>query len=437
MTAELDKEFNGEVNDEIKANKSFDVIINGGGMAGATLAWGLNAILGEEHALKIAIIEASVDDHSHAGFDARVIALSYGSRQILEQLGLWKDYESLVTPINKISITDRHHFGHTNILPEEHNVDNLGYVVELSDSGRLLTNKLSSNKNNKNITWFKPNSIKELTQNQDNVDVVLSDEQRISAKLIVAADGAFSKVRSLLNIDKKITQFNQSAIIANITTSAPHHGEAFERFTDQGPLAFLPMSQGRSSVVWSMNSQCVDEVMALNDGEFLARLQQAFGFRLGTLTKTGKRVSYPLIQNVANSHTHHRTALVGNAAQALHPIAGQGFNLGLRDVAALIHQISQAVINKQDIGGHNVLSHYQKSRSDDQAQTINATSSLVSLFSNSYFPLVIARNAALQLSDCLTVLKKPVAEQMLGWRHNLPRLKPLSDSISSTSRVSQ
>jgi len=419
----------------IASNKEFDVIINGGGMAGATLAWGINAILGEDHALKIAIIEASSNDNAHAGFDARVIALSYGSRQILEQLGLWQDYKSLVTPIDKISITDRHHFGHTNILPKEHNVENLGYVVELVDSGRLLTNKLNSTESERNITWFKPNSIKELTQKKDNVEVVLSDDQHISAKLIVAADGAFSKVRSLLNIDKTITQFNQSAIIANVSTSVAHQGEAFERFTDEGPLAFLPMSQGRSSVVWSMNSDNVDEVMALNDDEFLSRLQQAFGFRLGTLTKVGKRVSYPLIQNVANSHIHHRTALVGNAAQALHPIAGQGFNLGLRDVAALIYQISQAVINKQDIGEYNVLSRYQKSRVDDQAQTINATSSLVSLFSNSHCSLVFGRNAALQLSDYFTLLKKPVAEQMLGWRHNLPTLKPLSTQVSSVTPI--
>lgn len=419
-----------------KPDQEFDVIINGGGMAGATLAWGLNAILGKANALKIAIIEASNDDNTHGGFDARVIALSYGSRQILEQLNLWQDYKPLVTPINKISITDRHHFGHTNILPKEHNVDNLGYVVELVDSGRLLTNKLNSTECNENITWFKPNGIKELTQNKDNVDVILNDQQHITGKLVVAADGAFSKVRSLLNIDKTITHFNQSAIIANVSTSSSHDGEAFERFTDQGPLAFLPMSQGRSSVVWSMHSEAIEEIMALNDDEFLARLQQAFGFRLGTLTKTGKRVSYPLIQNVTNTHIHHRTALVGNAAQSLHPIAGQGFNLGLRDVAALISQISQAVMNQQDIGGYKVMSNYQKSRIDDQAQTINATSSLVSLFSNSHFPLVIARNVALQLSDCLTSLKKPVAEQMLGWRHNLPTLKPLTYAQQSSAQQS-
>jgi len=409
--------------------KQFDVIINGGGMAGATLAWGLNAILGAKYALNIAIIEASSDDNNHAGFDARVIALSYGSRQILEQLQLWQDYQSLVTPINKISISDRHHFGHTQILPHEHNVTNLGYVVELNDSGRLLTDKLNSTPSNQHITWFKPNSITVLTQHKDSVDVTLSDGQQLSAKLIVAADGAFSKVRSLLNIDKTLTEFNQWAIIANVSTSKAHDGEAFERFTQQGPLAFLPMSQGRSSVVWSMHSECVEEIMALNDEQFLNRLQQAFGFRLGTLTKTGKRVSYPLIQNVASTHVHHRTALVGNAAQALHPIAGQGFNLGLRDVAALIHHISQAVINDQDIGAHGVLSDYQKSRIDDQAQTINATSSLVSLFSNAHWPLVAGRNAALQLSDCLNVLKKPVAEQMLGWRHNLPTLKPITPRV--------
>jgi 2-octaprenyl-6-methoxyphenol hydroxylase len=415
--------------------QSFDVIINGGGMAGASLAWGLNHILGKEHALNIAIIEASLDDHNHAGFDARVIALSYGSRQILEQLGLWPHYQSLVTPINKISVTDRHHFGHTHILPNDHQVPHLGYVVELADSGRLLMNQLSTAQSSKHITWFKPNSIDALTQHQNSVEVLLSGGQQLSAKLIVAADGAFSKIRTLLNIDKTVTEFNQSAIIANVSTNKSHDGEAFERFTKNGPLAFLPMSQGRSSVVWSMASEQVDDVMGLTDDQFLARLQQAFGFRLGTLTKTGKRVSYPLIQNVANCHIHHRTALVGNAAQALHPIAGQGFNLGLRDVAALIDKISKAVIEKQDIGSYQVLNSYQKSRSSDQLQTIGATSSLVSLFSNDHWPLVMGRNVALQLSDCFDFLKKPVAQQMLGWRHNLTTLEPISTHVSNKASL--
>lgn len=189
------------------------------------------------------------------------------------------------------------------------------------------------------------------------------------------------------------------------------------------------MSQGRSSVVWSMATDQIDALMALDDESFLTALQQAFGFRLGTLNKTGKRVSYPLIQNVAKTHTHHRVALVGNAAQALHPIAGQGFNLGLRDVAALIQALSQAVINQQDIGHYQVLNAYQKSRLDDQAQTINATSSLVSLFSNNHWPLVAGRNIALQLSDCLNFMKKPVAQQMLGWRHDLKILKPLKKAL--------
>lgn len=406
-------------------SKAFDLIINGGGMAGATLAWGLNTILGPERALNIAIIEASQDDNNHAGFDARVIALSYGSKQILEQLNLWQDYRNLVTPIEKISVTDRKHCGFTTLLPQEYNLPHLGYVVELADSGRLLMNKLASD--NK-VTWFRPNSIETLKQHQDSVEVTLADGQALSAKLMVAADGAFSKVRQLLNIDKTLTDFGQSAIIANVETSAKHHGEAFERFTEHGPLAFLPMSQGRSSVVWSMASEDVADVMALDEAEFLAQLQKAFGFRLGTLVKTGKRFSYPLIQNVANAHIHHRTALVGNAAQALHPIAGQGFNLGLRDVAALIDKLIHAVNNVQDIGAFNVLNSYQKARVDDQAQTINATSSLVSLFSNNHWPLVIGRNVALHLTDSLSPLKKPVAEQMLGWRHQLNPLVPSSAS---------
>lgn len=407
----------------MSVTQQFDVIINGGGMAGATLAWGINHILGAKHSLNIAIIEAAGDDNNHAGFDARVIALSYGSRQILEQLGLWQDYQSIVTPIDKISVTDRKHFGNTTIWPQDHQVPNLGYVVELADSGRLLMNKLASD--NK-VSWFRPNSIAAIEQHQDYVDVQLIDGQQLHAKLLVAADGAFSKVRSLLAIDKHITEFGQSAIIANVETSQPHQGEAFERFTHQGPLAFLPMSRGRSSVVWSMASSEIDNVMALGDKPFLQALQHAFGFRLGTLVKTGKRVSYPLIQNVATTHTHHRVALVGNAAQALHPIAGQGFNLGLRDVATLIFELVQAVSNRTDIGSYRVLTSYQTARIDDQTQTIGATSSLVSLFSNEHWPLVVGRNLALQLSDCVDSLRKPVAEQMLGWRHHLSPLTPLA-----------
>ena len=403
-------------------SKVYDLIINGGGMAGATLAWGLNYILGSDRALKIAIIEASNDDQNHAGFDARVIALSYGSRQILEQLNLWNSYQSLVTPIEKISVTDRGHFGQTSLHPSEYQLPHLGYVVELADSGRLLMDKLSTASAAQHVTWYRPNSIESLTQHQEHVDVTLADGQHLSAKLIVAADGAFSKVRSLLNIDKTVTQFGQSAIIANVETSSAHQGEAFERFTDSGPLAFLPMSQGRSSVVWSMNTDDVAAIMALDDQAFLAALQQAFGFRLGTMVKTGQRFSYPLNQNVANAHIHHRSAFVGNAAQALHPIAGQGFNLGLRDVAALIDVIATAVMADVDIGSYQSLNQYQKARVNDQAQTINATSSLVSLFSNNHWPLVAGRNMALAVTDCIAPLKKPVAEQMLGWRHQLSPL---------------
>jgi len=407
--------------------QQFDLIINGGGMAGATLAWGINYILGDSHKLNIAIIEASFDDETHPGFDARVIALSYGSRQILEQLGLWHDFQAIATPISEISVTDRGHYGQTTIHPQDYAVSHLGYVVELADSGQLLQQKLQSD----HITWFRPNQIQTLSQQQERVELTLSDGQQLSAKLLVAADGGFSTVRQLLNLDKVKTDFNQSAIIANITTSKPHQGMAYERFTEQGPLALLPMSQGRSSLVWSLHNENISGLMALSDRDFLEQLQQAFGFRLGTLEKTGKRVSYPLVQTLASEITHHRCVFIGNAAQALHPIAGQGFNLGLRDVAALIHQIKQAVSNKQDIGTFNTLSAYQSLRVSDRENTVLATSGLVSIFSNQYWPLNVGRNIGLSLSNCLISLKNPVAQQMLGWRHDLPMLTPLSASSAA------
>jgi len=399
--------------------QQFDLIINGGGMAGATLAWGLNYILGPAKALNIAIIEASADQHNHAGFDARVIALSYGSRQILEQLGLWQDYQQIVTPIRDISVTDRGHFGQTTLTPQEYHVPHLGYVVELADSGKLLLDKLSQT----SVTWFRPNTISELTQHQTYVDITLSGGEALSAPLIVAADGGLSTVRQLLNLGSKQTNFEQAAVIANITTSQAHQGMAYERFSEQGPIALLPMSKGRSSLVWSMSINAIEEIMALNDDEFLSALQQAFGYRLGTFEKTGKRVSYPLVQTLASTLTHHRIAFIGNAAQALHPIAGQGFNLGLRDVAALIHQLAQAAQAHDDIGGFKCLNQYSDLRSQDRKNTILATSGLVSIFSNQHWPLVVGRNIGLSLSNCVSALKHPIAHQMLGWNHQLPSLK--------------
>lgn len=400
--------------------QQFDLIINGGGMAGATLAWGINYILGPEKAINIAIIEASIDEQNHAGFDARVIALSYGSRQILEQIGLWKDYQNIVTPINDISVTDRGHCGQTTLTPQEYQVPHLGYVVELADSGKLLLDKLAESEE---VTWFRPNSITRLKQSQDCVDITLANGEQLSAPLIVAADGGFSTVRRLLNLGNEKTNFSQSAIIANITTSKAHQGVAYERFSEHGPIALLPMSQGRSSLVWSMKSDDIESVMALDDDAFLNSLQQAFGYRLGTFEKTGKRVSYPLVQTLASTLIHHRIAFIGNAAQALHPIAGQGFNLGLRDVAALIHQLSTAVIANEDLGSFNTLNQYSELRSSDRDNTVFATSGLVSIFSNQYWPLVVGRNIGLSLSNHFSALKKPVAHQMLGWNHQLPILK--------------
>jgi len=404
----------------------FDLIINGGGMAGATLAWGLSYLLGPDQPFKIAIIEASANDDSHPGFDARVIALSYGSRQILEQLGLWTAYQKIVTPIADIEVSDRSHFGQTNLNPADYQLPALGYVVELAQSGQLLHQKIAETSTNENnsISWFRPNSIVAIEQQQSQVNVTLQGGEILSAKLLVAADGGGSTVRRLLNISSEQSQFNQSAIIANVTTSQPHLGKAYERFTDEGPLALLPMSQGRMSLVWSMASERIASVMALSEPDFLAALQQAFGYRLGTIEQAGQRVSYPLVVTLSCQLVHHRTAIIGNAAQALHPIAGQGFNLGLRDVAQLISDIRQAVLNQQDIGQFGVLDNYRQAREQDRDHSVLATSGLVSIFSNNHCSLVMGRNVALQLTRCVPALKRPVAYQMLGWRATTPDLAP-------------
>ena len=401
--------------------QEFDLVIIGGGMAGATLAWGLSHILGSEHGLKIAIVEAAPSDQQHPGFDARVIALSYGSRDILEQLGLWDEFNRIGTPITDIQVTDRGHLGQVDLRPQDYQLPALGYVVELTDSGEIFHQAIAKTE----VVWFRPNSVAAVTQFADRVEIDLEGGEQLSAKLLAAADGGNSKVRQLLNIGKEQTDFGQSAIIANITTSEPHEGKAFERFTKDGPLALLPMSQGRSSLVWSMPHERVPELMAMDDAAFLRELQREFGYRLGRFEKTGKRVSYPLILTTADELVSHRCVFLGNAAQALHPIAGQGFNLGLRDVAELIHQLANACQAGEDIGEFQVLDRYRVGRQDDRQQTLLATGGLVSLFSTDSLPFVVGRNIGLTLAQWCPPLKRPIARQMLGRRAKLTPLKPL------------
>ncbi|VAW85340.1 2-polyprenyl-6-methoxyphenol hydroxylase, partial [hydrothermal vent metagenome] len=342
----------------MSSTTSVDLLIIGGGMVGASLACAL-----KDKPLTIAIVEA-VPLHSaeQPSYDDRAIALAYGSQRIFQGIGLWPQMKFHATPIKKIHISDRGHFGITRLDHQKEGVEALGQVMAGRDIGNVLAEQLA---NQANVELLTPATLSQIRYIDNGIQAeVMQNEQvlTISAKLMVAADGGHSSVRQLLGIDSDSKSYQQSAIIANITPSRPHNHVAYERFTDSGPLALLPMSDNRCSLVWTQWQQDVDEVMSLSDEAFLAQLQSRFGYRLGRLKQVGKRTAYPLHLMRSKEQIRPRLAVIGNAAHAIHPIAGQGFNLGIRDVSALAECVSDALVNEQDIGSLATLQRYAEWR---------------------------------------------------------------------------
>ncbi len=393
----------------------YDLVINGAGMAGAVLALGLSGLRRPDGSpLRIALIEALPPGPDlHPGFDARSIALAWHSQTLLEQLGIWPALAPLATPITQIQVSDQGHFGRVEMHAAEYGVPALGQVVELYPAGLELHRRLAACPA---ITLYCPDRIAGFEQHRQHVTVELESGTAFSASLLVAADGNRSLIGQRLGVARRQLDYGQSAIIANIATAEPHRGRAFERFTSHGPLALLPMSEGRSSLVWCVAPERAAQLMAMGDEPFLAALQREFGYRLGRLLRTGERHCYPLMLDEALRPWHHRVVLLGNAAHLLHPIAGQGFNLGLRDVATLTEHLGRALDTGQDIGSHGVLSGYGKARLPDQAGMVGLTTALALLFSNDHPVLAAGRNLGLSAMAACAPLKSQLAWRAMGKR---------------------
>ncbi|MEQ9723485.1 2-octaprenyl-6-methoxyphenyl hydroxylase [Yersinia alsatica] len=384
------------------------VIIVGGGMAGATLALAISSLT--KGAVPVALVEAQQpDNRQHPGFDARAIALAQGTCQQLDSIGIWSALADCATAIKHVHVSDSGHSGFVNLQAQDYRVPALGQVIELFDAGKRLFALLQQAPG---VTLHCPAKVVEVVRTAESATVTLDNGQQLSAKLLVAADGSHSALAQACNIQWQQQDYQQIAVIANVTTSELPNGRAFERFTRNGPLALLPMSQGRSSLVWCHAKEDKQQVDSWDDARFIAELQRAFGWRLGKILHAGKRHSYPLQLLTASRHVSHRLALVGNAAQTLHPIAGQGFNLGLRDVMSLAETIAQA---GKDPGDYEVLSQYQQRRQQDQQATIGVTDGLIHLFANRYGPLVVGRNLALMSMECIPTIRDAFARRTLGW----------------------
>jgi len=385
-----------------------DIVIVGAGMAGCLLAL---AIAKKSAHLSVTLIDDNpeiVKKGTHPGFDARSIALSAGSCDLLAELGLWDALVQNAQPIADIHISDRGHLGIVELeTPPVHSP--FGFVVELQNVGAVLQEQLALYPQ---ITRLYNTSIRDISKQQAQITCELHDNQVLTAKLCIAADGANSKTNQLLSVVSSLHDYQCSAIIANVRCDKAHQNRAFERFTDAGPLALLPLSDNRYSLVWSVNNRDLQALLALDEQGFLAQLQQAFGYRAGTFIKSGKRDSYPLKLIKTDKPITHRGVAIGNAAHCLHPVMGQGFNLGMRDLSVLASVIAESAVSQ--LGSFSMLDRYWQARQQDHHATINMTDAMVRIFSNDTFPVIVGRNVALQTIAHFPSLAKPIVKQAKG-----------------------
>lgn len=381
--------------------------IIGGGLVGASLALALQEGA-RQRGWRIVLIEPFAPGNSYQpSYDARSSALSYGTRQIYERLGLWPALSARAEPIRQIHVSDRGRFGATRLSAESEGVPALGYVVENAWLGQCLWQALDAEV----VEWRCPAEVTALQALGDGYRLTLNDDSQLDCDLAVLADGGRSGLREQLGIAVKTTPYGQSALIANISTAEAHQGQAFERFTDDGPMALLPLSENRSALVWTRQGSDAQRLAALPDREFLAELQQVFGYRLGALTQVGARHLYPLSLVEASEQVRPHLVVLGNAAHSLHPIAGQGYNLSLRDTLALAEALLDSPATPGDFA---VLQDYLRRQRLDQQLTVGFSDQVTRLFSTAQPLLVAGRNLGLLGLDLLPPAKHWFARQAMG-----------------------
>ena len=388
----------------------FDVIIVGAGLAGGCLALALS-----ESNLRVAIIEASTREQRYASpAGDRALALASGTVSMLETLNIWHAIKAFATPIEQIHVSDQGHFGKARLSAKREGVPALGYVITarvIEDYVCRLVEQAP------HIQQFCPARLAGVSSSELEASVSLMQEGKadiLSARLLVGADGGQSSVRKLLDIDQDITDYGQTALVTTVKTSKAHQYTAFERFTPMGPLALLPSSDGQSSVIWTRTTELAEALMSGSEADFVEQLQSCFGYRLGKLTLSSPRRAFPLSLIRAREMHKGRAVIIGNAVHQLHPVAGQGFNLGLRDVISLAEQLNQQQLQNLDIGESRFLHHYIQQRLQDHTRVIGFTDSLIKLFSNQSSLLALARSSGLTLLDHLPPAKHYLARHAMG-----------------------
>ncbi len=395
----------------------FDVLVAGGGMTGLALA----CALAGARVPVLLVEQRALEATTTMPFDGRVTAISRGSRHLLAGIGVWHHLTGEAQPILDIEVGERHspltvHYDHRAVGGEP-----LGHIVENRVIRQALMHRLAELAGGA-LEIAAPDRAARIERRPEAVEVRLTGGGRARAGLLVAADGRASPLRDLAGIGVMRWNYDQTGIVATIAHGEPHHGRAFERFFATGPLAMLPMLGQRSSIVWAADNRLARQLIALDDREFVAELADRFGDRYGALELAGPRWHYPLSMVQARRYTDRRLALVGDAARAIHPIAGQGWNLALRDVGALAELVVDARRLGLDPGGASVLARYERWRRFDSLALIGITDGLNRLFANDLLPLRLARELGLGAVERIPPLKRFFMRHAMGLLGDLPRL---------------
>ena len=399
----------------------YDIVIAGGGMIGTSLGLALRPLR-----LRLAVVEAVARSaEQQPSFDDRSTALSRSSQRTFEAMGLWAEIVAASTPIKNIHVSDKGRFGFSHIDASEQKVEALGFVVINRVLGQVLQSSLSGVDG---LDLICPARICEVASTDERVTTTIEgpDGRRsLTCKLLVAADGANSSVRNMIGISASRVDYEQLAVIGNVLPEKAPDNRAYERFTDTGAIAMLPIADERAAFVWMMPPADAEKLLALSDEEFTQRLQDEFGYRLGRFSKVGKRVAYPLALTKANGLIAKRGVVVGNAAHGLHPVAAQGFNLGMRDVATLCDCIADARDDQAamlDCGSSAILENYAEWRRSDQQKLVRFTDGIVRLFGDQRPPVRVLRNLGMLGFDMIPGIRKAFAKHTMGLAGRLPRL---------------
>lgn len=393
--------------------KHYDVVIAGGGLVGASLALAL-----ADTKLNVAIIEAT--DFAATVKDPRLLVLTKASQKIFTALGVWQRLVKTL-PIDVIHVSYQGRFGRAKFTADEFDIDDFGSLIQAAEVLTTLREQVASN----NIDVIDRATVAKAELVHDQYKITAKQETElltVTAKLLVAADGANSTLVKQQGFTATCWDYQQTALIATVTLANQHPAVAYERFLPDGHLALLPSAAKQMNLIWVVDNQKLPELQQKTDAEFLALVQNVFGYRLGRMTGVSKRTSYPLKFHYLDQPIAERLVVIGNAAHTIHPLAAQGFNLGLRDVACLAEMIIQAKQQQQDIGGHGLLADYLAWRKDDYQAIIRFVNRNVFWLQQQIAPINMLRDFLVLATDIVPAIKKPVALLGMGLKGRLPKL---------------